>query len=418
MHINARDPVQTLQAVSDPTRLRLLRLLMREEMNVQELVTVLELRQPSVSRHLAVLRDAGWVDQRREGTFSWYRAAITADPALQAAVAQLADQLAPARGDDGRLGAVIAEREARGRELFAGVADHWDRIRQQYEHPDLQIGVVAALVPRGLRVVDVGTGSGALLPLLAGSGAEVVAVYGGDGTVMEVASGLIGTETPLLILGGGTGNLVASELRLPTSLERACELVCGETYRTRHIDAGMIGDRPFLLRLGCGVEVGVVEEATRELKDQFGKWAYVFAGIKMLQEIPEADYRIVIDGGEPFESSGVACVVANAGTVGVGRLTLAPSVDVHDGRLDVFLLKKANIEGIVQLARKMMGLERLRRTEEEQAVLDASQLITHWSVETVSIETDPILPIQVDGDVVAETPQFIRGLPSALRVVV
>lgn len=176
MHINARDPVQTLQAVSDPTRLRLLRLLMREEMNVQELVTVLELRQPSVSRHLAVLRDAGWVDQRREGTFSWYRAAITADPALQAAVAQLADQLAPARGDDGRLGAVIAEREARGRELFAGVADHWDRIRQQYEHPDLQIGVVAALVPRGLRVVDVGTGSGALLPLLAGSGAEVVAV--------------------------------------------------------------------------------------------------------------------------------------------------------------------------------------------------------------------------------------------------
>jgi len=264
-----------------------------------------------------------------------------------------------------------------------------------------------------------GTGDGSRLAREAvEAGAEVVAVYGGDGTVMEVASGLIGTETPLLILGGGTGNLVASELRLPTSLERACELVCGETYRTRHIDAGMIGDRPFLLRLGCGVEVGVVEEATRELKDQFGKWAYVFAGIKMLQEIPEADYRIVIDGGEPFESSGVACVVANAGTVGVGRLTLAPSVDVHDGRLDVFLLKKANIEGIVQLARKMMGLERLRRTEEEQAVLDASQLITHWSVETVSIETDPILPIQVDGDVVAETPQFIRGLPSALRVVV
>lgn len=176
MNIEARDPVQTLQAVSDSTRLRLVRLLLREEMNVQELVAVLELRQPSVSRHLAVLRDAGWVDQRREGTFSWYRAANHGDPELRRVVAQLADQLALARGDDGRLGAVIAEREARGRELFAGVADHWDRIRQQYEHPDLQVGVVAALVPRGLKVVDVGTGSGALLPLLAGSGAEVVAV--------------------------------------------------------------------------------------------------------------------------------------------------------------------------------------------------------------------------------------------------
>lgn len=250
------------------------------------------------------------------------------------------------------------------------------------------------------------------------SGAEVIAVYGGDGTVMEVASGLLGKDVPLLILGGGTGNLVASDLRLPTQLERSCELICGERYRTKHIDVGMMGKRPFLLRIGCGIEVGVVEEATRELKDQFGKWAYVFAGIKMLQETPEADYRIVTDGKEPYEATGVACVVANAGTVGVGRLTLSPSVDLHDGKLDVFLLRKANIEGIVQLARKMMGLERLRRSEEEQPVLDASQLITHWSVKSVTIETDPVLPIQVDGDVVASTPQSIHCVPRGLQVVV
>ncbi|MDF1852068.1 MAG: diacylglycerol kinase family protein [Verrucomicrobiales bacterium] len=250
------------------------------------------------------------------------------------------------------------------------------------------------------------------------AGVEVVAVYGGDGTVMEVSAGLLGTNVPMLILGGGTGNLVASELRLPTQLEKACDLICKDRYRTKHIDVGMMGERPFLLRIGCGIEVGVVEEATRELKDQFGKWAYVFAGIKMLQEIPEADYRLVIDDEKVIEATGVACVVANAGTVGVGRLTLAPSVDVHDGLLDVFLLKKANIEGIVQLARKMMGLDRLWRSEEEQAVLDASKLITHWSVKKVSIETDPVLPIQVDGDVVASTPQEIQGRVGALRVVV
>ncbi|MEZ4386593.1 MAG: metalloregulator ArsR/SmtB family transcription factor [Candidatus Krumholzibacteriia bacterium] len=180
MNIELRDPVQTLQAVSDPTRLRLLRLLLREELNVQELVGVVQLRQPSVSRHLAVLRDAGWVEQRREGTFSWYRAVVGGPEApaadLRAAVARLAAGLAEADEDQARLAAVIAEREARGRELFAGVADHWDRIRRQYEHPDLQAGMVAALVPTGRRVVDVGTGSGALLPLLAMSGAEVVAV--------------------------------------------------------------------------------------------------------------------------------------------------------------------------------------------------------------------------------------------------
>jgi diacylglycerol kinase family enzyme len=142
-------------------------------------------------------------------------------------------------------------------------------------------------------------------------GAEVVAVYGGDGTVMEVASGLIGSNIPMLILGGGTGNLVASELRLPSDLEKACDLICGDNYRTKFIDAGLMGERPFLLRIGCGIEVGVVQEATREMKDQFGKWAYVFAGIKMLQETPETDYRLVIDEKEAIDASGVACVVAN-----------------------------------------------------------------------------------------------------------
>ena len=264
-----------------------------------------------------------------------------------------------------------------------------------------------------------GTGDGSDLARKAvESGAEVVAVYGGDGTVMEVASGLIGTDIPMLILGGGTGNLVASELRLPTQLERACDLICGEEYTTRHIDAGMMGDHPFLLRIGCGIEVGVVQEATRELKNQFGKWAYVFAGIKMLQETPEADYRLTIDGEESINVSGVACVVANAGTVGVGRLTLAPSVDVNDGRLDLFILKKANIEGIVQLASKMMGLDHIRRGDTEQAALDASQLVNHWSVDSVKIETDPAVDIQVDGDVVASTPQLVRVVPEALRVVV
>ncbi len=262
-----------------------------------------------------------------------------------------------------------------------------------------------------------GTGDGSALARKAvEAGATVVAVYGGDGTVMEVASGLVGTNTPMLILGGGTGNLVASELRLPTSLEKACDLICGKQFSTRRIDVGMMGDHPFLLRLGCGIEVGVVQEATRELKDQFGKLAYVWAGIKMLQEIPEADYEIVLDGKETIRASGVACVVANAGTVGVGRLTLAPTVDVNDGLLDVFLLKKANIDGIIQIAGKMTGLDRLLK--DDDPALDASQAVTHWTVETVEIRTNPILDIQVDGDIIAKTPVSIRVLPAALRVVV
>lgn len=173
-------PEILFQAVSDRTRLRLMRLLGREELNVQELVAALGVNQPSVSKHLSVLRDAGWVRQRREGTFSWYRQAavdgFVGGEDLHRAVTAMVASLIDCNVDDERLAAVIAARSARSRESFAGVADDWDRIRGQYDHPDLQTGVVAALVPPGLRVADVGTGTGALLPVLAATAAEVVAV--------------------------------------------------------------------------------------------------------------------------------------------------------------------------------------------------------------------------------------------------
>lgn len=180
MNIKSMDPAGTFQAIGESTRLRLLRLLARQELNVQELVAILEMRQPSVSRHLGVLREAGWAVQRREGTYSWYRATAPAgvpDGAdLQRTVTVIADQVAEAADDDRRLASVLAERELRRRELFAGLADHWDRVRSRFEHPDLHAGMVAALVPPGLRVIDVGTGTGALLPVLARAAERVVAV--------------------------------------------------------------------------------------------------------------------------------------------------------------------------------------------------------------------------------------------------
>lgn len=246
-------------------------------------------------------------------------------------------------------------------------------------------------------------------------GVDVVAVYGGDGTVMDVAAALIGSRVPLLILGGGTGNLVAAALRIPMVLERSCDLVCGEAFSVRAIDVGMLNEKPFLLRVGCGFETEVVQDATRELKDQFGKWAYVLAGLKALQNQPVSEYRIVVDGKTVNESGGVACVVANAGTVGLGRLTLSPSVDIDDGKLDVFFLKKANLEAIGNLAAKMMGLDHVKVLDEP--ILDASSHLSHWKGEKIEVYTDPILDIQADGDLAGQTPMIIRIKSASLLVV-
>jgi ArsR family transcriptional regulator len=174
------DPAALFHSLSDPSRLRLLRLLRRQELNVQELVKVTGLSQPRVSRHLAVLREQGWLEQRRQGTWNWYRAVEPAEfpfgAALCRQVATAADRVAAADSDDRKLAAVLDERRRRDDDFFAGLADRWDRIRTEYEHPEISLGTVAALVDPDLRILDIGTGTGAMLPVLGRATGRVVAL--------------------------------------------------------------------------------------------------------------------------------------------------------------------------------------------------------------------------------------------------
>lgn len=174
------DPAALFQSVSDESRLRLLRLLHRHELNVQELVRITGLSQPRVSKHLAVLRDHGWLEQRREGTWSWYRAVepadFTAGAALFAQILAAADNVAEAAHDDGLLEAALSDRRRKSHDFFAGIADRWDEIRSGFEHPDLQVGTVGALVDPQLRILDIGTGTGAMLPVFAGAAGGVTAL--------------------------------------------------------------------------------------------------------------------------------------------------------------------------------------------------------------------------------------------------
>jgi ubiquinone/menaquinone biosynthesis C-methylase UbiE len=174
------DPAALFQSISDPTRLRLLRLLGRQELNVQEMVRTTGLSQPRVSKHLSVLKDQGWLDQRREGTWSWYRcvkpALFPGGPALFQQVMKAADQVAAADNDDEILAGVMADRQALTRDFFAGIAHRWDQIREEYEHPDIRLGTLGALVDRELRVLDIGTGTGAMLPVFGATVGMTVAL--------------------------------------------------------------------------------------------------------------------------------------------------------------------------------------------------------------------------------------------------
>jgi ArsR family transcriptional regulator len=167
------------KTLADPTRVRILALLEREELAVQELMEALGMAQSRVSRHLAILREAGLVQDRRDGTFVFYRFAPPAEGPWTDTWALVRSSLGGDsihERDAAALSRVLAERAARTRRFFESVGPEWDALRKVFHDDLLRARAVARLVDPDLVVADIGTGTGVLALELARLGLRVVAI--------------------------------------------------------------------------------------------------------------------------------------------------------------------------------------------------------------------------------------------------
>ena len=163
------------KGLSDPIRLRLLRVLQREELNVQELCQVLDLAQPRVSRHLSVLRSVGLVSDRREGTKVFY--ALSELPESLESFREYLEELGGTDHPDlERLEDILRSRTRFAQAFADQTAAEWDEIGRLLHSPPATMLSLANLAPRGLTLVDLGTGTGLLLPFLSALGDHVWAV--------------------------------------------------------------------------------------------------------------------------------------------------------------------------------------------------------------------------------------------------
>ena len=237
----------------------------------------------------------------------------------------------------------------------------------------------------------------------AASGADVVAAYGGDGTVMEAARGLFGSQTPLAILPGGTANLMSVELGVPKDLAQAAAIAANPDSRLRLVDAGLFGGKThFLLRVGLGFAARKVEGADRDLKDRFGVLAYSIGALKALGDTKPAHYRLTLDG-QTYKTPGYTCLVDNAGNIGFAGLGLK-SILVDDGLLDVIVVRDARLRSWIAVGTSLGGAK------------PNPDYILHWQARQITIEADPSQPVQMDGELAGESPVSIQVVPGLVRI--
>ncbi len=169
-----------LSALADPIRCRSLLLLDQQELTVSEICSVLQLPQSTVSRHLKVLADDGWIAVRPEGTSRYYSASVgEADPQARRLWELVGDEVATsaaAEQDQARLGSVLTRRRSRSEEFFSGASEEWTGLRRELFGGAFDLRALPALLDADWTVGDLGCGTGAVSESLAPFVASVIGI--------------------------------------------------------------------------------------------------------------------------------------------------------------------------------------------------------------------------------------------------
>lgn len=184
-----------LTALADPTRARLLMVLDRHELTVTELCQVLDLPQSTVSRHIKLLSDQGWLSRRREGTKHFYGVASAALTEVERRVWDLVgddmrDQPTD-RADQVRLRRVLAERRGASSAYFAGTGEAWSEVRRDLYGTRFDLLGLLGLLDPSWTVGDFGCGTGNVSVTLAPFVERVIAVDSSN-EMLEAAAHVLG----------------------------------------------------------------------------------------------------------------------------------------------------------------------------------------------------------------------------------
>jgi len=248
---------------------------------------------------------------------------------------------------------------------------------------------------------------------------DVVAAFGGDGTVNEVANGLAGTQTPLTVIPGGNNNVFAKMLRIPNDIVDATENLLGlaDRWAPRAVDLGTINGRAFTFAAGVGLDASVVErvDSHPHLKARYGAWYYTGAavGVFLRRYVVNPPKLEITLGGERIRGVSVAIQNGVPYTYFKSRpVNMADGAALDSGDLAGVMLTRARPYDVPTVTfRALSGAARIAK----HRAIRAFRGIHDATVR--SVDGRPV-PLHVDGDHISdETVAQLSVSAGALHVV-
>lgn len=227
------------------------------------------------------------------------------------------------------------------------------------------------------------------------AGAEVLFVWGGDGTVQRVADAAAGSDVAIAIVPAGTANLLAHHLRIPKDIEGCVQVGLGPNRR--RIDLGTLNGEHFAVMAGIGVDAMLMHHAKKGLKSRFGRLAYLRAGAQAVK-MPHFEAKVKV-GGKRWLRGPASCVlVGNLGSL-FGGITVFDHARDDDGRLELGVMTgDGTLAWARALTRTLFGKPGL------------SPFLELTAGRKISVKLDRPMPYEVDGSVRDAAASFDIGV--------
>lgn len=233
---------------------------------------------------------------------------------------------------------------------------------------------------------------------------KAIVAVGGDGTVNEVGSALVGTDIPMGYIPAGTGNDYALAHRIPFHPHHALQRIL--QHQTYQIDTAELHNRRMISFMGAGFDGKVAETVnlSRWKRRWFGRLTYGLEALKILRSYKPQTVSITVDGRQ-YQYENVWLIAVNNTPNYAGGIKICPKAEMNDGYLDLCCVQNVTSGQLLRILPAAYRGKHIRHPS----------IIFHRGKE-ITIEADSPLVIHVDGEVIGKTPITVKMVPKSLSV--